>query len=444
MLFAIQAFYQSFSGETLMSLKKVTLASLILLGLTACGSGGGSSSNTNNNVALEEVEKKLAVATDELKNLKAENQANTEALEKAKAELIQAQENLKSVQADKNATDTALLEAQNKLKIAEESKARILSELNAQISQKNTQIAQLSSEITQIKNDLNLANANLIKAQTDLKAVENDKTKTVTELTAAQGKLKEAETAKATAENKLAGKQRVIDAIHSQILQLENTYYNLGYKHHSEYPLGFHKTANISISPAVENVGDGILTADQYIYKQIFSSVLARATKDSSMWDDTNSPRFRVDGVVSDLVTETLPNEGSATYTGKAFHADQLGILTYNVNFKERTGEGKLSGFDKFADITLEKGNIENIPMKYQNTDVQGIKSNASMADGTTGKYELGFFGPNAEEIAGEAYIFKHLDGSFKSNGRSAEKYGYAPERGTMFGFGGTRSELQK
>lgn len=429
-----------------MSLKKVTFASLILLGLTACGSSGGSSSTntTSTDSTLKEVEKNLATTSEELKTLKIQNQANTEALEKAKAELIQAQENLKSLQADKNATDTALLEAQNKLKAAEESKTQIMSELNAQISQKNTQIDQLSSEVAQIKNDLNLANANLIKAKTDLKAVENDKTKTVTELTAAQEKLKEAETAKATAENKLAGKQRVIDAIHSQILQLENTYYNLGSKHHSEYPLGFHKTANISISPAVENIGDGILTADEYIYKQIFSFVVARATKDSSMWDDTNSPRFRVDGVISDLVTETLPNEGSATYTGKAFHADQLGTLTYNVNFKERTGEGKLSGFDKFADITLEKGNIENIQMKYQNTDVQGIKSNASMTDGTTGKYELGFFGPNAEEIAGEVYIFKHLDGSLKSNGRSAQKYGYAPERGTMFGFGGTRGEIQK
>ncbi|MGX2970451.1 factor H binding protein domain-containing protein [Ursidibacter arcticus] len=424
-----------------MSLKKVTLASLILLGLTACGSSGNgnSTSDTNNNTTLAEVEKKLAIATDELKNLKVENQENTEVLEKAKADLIKAQADLDTVKKDKNATASALLEAQNKLKVAEENKERVTSELNAQI-------AKLNNEIEQIRNESSLANTNLVKAQADLKVAQEDKTKTAAELTAAQEKLKEAETAKATVDNKLAGKQRVIDAIHSQILRLEDKYYDVGWKHPNSYSSGFHKTAYIHISPAVDDVGDGILTGDQYIYKQTYSTVVAAATKDSSLNDDTYSPRFRVNGILTDGEVNTLPNEGSATYTGKAFQADQLGTLTYNVNFKERTGSGKLSGFDKLADITLEKGNIENIQMRVNdrnNVDIQGIKSDASMIDGTTGKYELGFFGPDAKEIAGEVYIFKHLDNSFKSNGRSAQKYGYN-ERGTMFGFGGTRGEIQK
>ncbi|KAE9533309.1 hypothetical protein A1D25_08305 [Ursidibacter arcticus] len=424
-----------------MSLKKVTLASLILLGLTACGSSGNgnSTSDTNNNTTLAEVEKKLAIATDELKNLKVENQENTEVLEKAKADLIKAQADLDTVKKDKNATASALLEAQNKLKVAEENKERVTSELNAQI-------AKLNNEIEQIRNESSLANTNLVKAQADLKVAQEDKTKTAAELTAAQEKLKEAETAKATVENKLAGKQRVIDAIHSQILRLENKYYDIGWKDPASYSSGFHKTAYIHITPAVD---DGILTGDQYIYKQTYSTVVAAATKDSSLNDDTYSPRFRVNGILTDGEVNTLPNEGSATYTGKAFQADQLGTLTYNVNFKERTGSGKLSGFDKLADITLEKGSIGQINQNqinlYDNrlSSLHGIAAEASMADGTKGKYVLGFFGPNAEEIAGEVYMSKHLENSFKSNGRSAQKYGYN-ERGTMFGFGGTRGEIQK
>ncbi|BFQ93102.1 hypothetical protein [Gallibacterium anatis] len=39
------------------------------------------------------------------------------------------------------------------------------------------------------------------------------------------------------------------------------------------------------------------------------------------------------------------------------------------------------------------------------------------MAGGITGKYTLGFFGPNEEEIAGDLYIDSSLDNSVPANG---------------------------
>lgn len=204
-------------------------------------------------------------------------------------------------------------------------------------------------------------------------------------------------------------------------------------KEHYSLPVGFNKISYLHISPAVEEVGDGILIADRYIYKQPYSVFYSTKTKTSTLADDIWEGRFRVDHIFGEKTTN-LPIEGNATYVGKAFNADNLGQLTYTVNFSEKTGQGTLSSFDKWADIQLEKGFIEN----------SGITANASMQDGTMGKYELGFYDPNAEEIAGEAYMFKHLEGSIKSNGRSASKYNYSPNRGTMFGFGGERGEIAK
>ncbi len=92
-------------------------------------------------------------------------------------------------------------------------------------------------------------------------------------------------------------------------------------------------------------------------------------------------------------------------------------------------------------DISLNSGEISS--------GSNMIKSSASMANGTQGEYELSFYGPNAEEIAGKAYIYKQLDNTKHVNGGTAREYNQKDERGelirgTQFGFGGTRGEIQK
>jgi len=176
------------------------------------------------------------------------------------------------------------------------------------------------------------------------------------------------------------------------------------------------------------------------IYKQAYSIVYGREHKFFSQ-DFTSDGNYRIEKNTGGEKTIVLPSEGLATYNGKAFTANHDGELTYTVNFTDRTGSGKLSNFKDIDDISLNSGEISS--------GSNMIKSSASMANGTQGEYELSFYGPNAEEIAGKAYIYKQLDNTKHVNGGTAREYNQKDERGelirgTQFGFGGTRGEIQK
>lgn len=176
------------------------------------------------------------------------------------------------------------------------------------------------------------------------------------------------------------------------------------------------------------------------IYKQAYSIVYGREHKFFSQ-DFTSDGNYRIEKNTGGEKTIALPSEGLATYNGKAFTSDHEGELTYTVNFTDRTGSGKLSNFKDIDDISLNSGEI------FSGSNM--IKSSASMANGTQGEYELSFYGPNAEEIAGKAYIYKQLDNTKHVNGGTAREYNQKDDRGelirgTQFGFGGTRGEIQK
>lgn len=420
-----------------MSLKKISLATVILLGLTACGSSNHNKGTDNNaekptpnaikaeqnltpaenTTALKEVEKKLAYAETQLEKAKQDLAAKEGEMTQLTEKKLNAEKDLNSAKAD-------LVKAQQDL------------------ATQKSELAKLNADKLQAEADLTSAKNKLAEAQQNLNDVKQSQNSTASELQAAQNKLKVAEQAKEEAENKLAGKQRVIDAIHEQIQQLDSQYNNVGWVDPDALSYGFHKKPYILLTPATD---DAILTADQYVYKQAYSTIQSKVVKTSSLDDDVYDGRFRIDRIWGDSASTVLPNEGSATYIGEAFNGDNRGSLTYQVNFAERTGSGKLSNFRQIDDITLEKGNIDTFKMRLNNVNNSvnlGIKADASMADGTKGKYELGFFGPNAEEIAGEAYLFKHLDGAYKTNGRTANAFGDT-NRGTQFGFGGERGAIQ-
>jgi len=153
------------------------------------------------------------------------------------------------------------------------------------------------------------------------------------------------------------------------------------------------------------------------VYNQPYSVVIGDYTSEwEGLWFSETS------GItVKGLATESasIPTLGQATYSGKAFSRDgnyyetgnmlKEGQLKYDVDFEARTGSGKITGLGDVVD--LQKGTISG----------SSISSSAQQSF-KTGSYSLGFYGKEAEEVAGKVMF----------NGKDA------------IGFGGTRSEITK
>lgn len=96
-------------------------------------------------------------------------------------------------------------------------------------------------------------------------------------------------------------------------------------------------------------------------------------------------------------------------YKGEAFNQNSIanankGRLEYAINFNTRTGHGKITGLDT-GTINLNNANMGTVA--HTNADSSqastlGIQGVANFADGRAdGKYTLGIFGNEAEEVAG-------------------------------------------
>ncbi|WP_455483818.1 factor H binding protein domain-containing protein [Haemophilus parahaemolyticus] len=159
---------------------------------------------------------------------------------------------------------------------------------------------------------------------------------------------------------------------------------------------------------------------------------------------------------------DKFPTEGKAIYNGVAFDAKKQGQLKYTVNFTERKGSGAITGLDHIGDITLHEADLYKSAsagnMKIKGTAVANDWQNEG---GVTGNYNVDFFGPNAEEIAGKMtlsqgqYKFvnnrgpfapdKHINESVITTGQPINGNSYStPTNSFDIGFGGTRGEIQK
>ncbi|OOH86381.1 hypothetical protein BMT54_10985 [Pasteurellaceae bacterium 15-036681] len=440
-----------------MSMKKVTLASLILLSLTACSSGGGSSNGTMN------TSEPKATQSEQVKSLSAE-------LEKAKVDLEQKNKELEKVQqeqqqnltklnneliAAKNAANKAnsdLAEAKQALaKTKADSKATASELATAKANLANAQQAQQDAEQALAKTEadskataselatakVNLANAQQAQqdAERALAKTEADSKATASELATAKANLANAQQAQQEAEQALAGKTQVINEINKQAkLALEHSGMR-GFSIPNVYADGFFDTLQIGLNTipvltVTADESDGIISSNHYIYKQNYSHIYSRNNVAFSPSDEPWAGSFRIDRIDGQR-TETLPATGNATYTGKAFNTDITGDLNYTVNFTDKMGSGSIRGLADLAEIQLQKGSILS----------NSIQADAAMQDGTKGKYSLEFFGPNAEEIAGKAYMYKQFSSTVKTNGTTANEYN-DPERGTIFGLAAERGEI--
>jgi len=156
---------------------------------------------------------------------------------------------------------------------------------------------------------------------------------------------------------------------------------------------------------ANETVYSGTLLAYQQPY-----SVVTGIT-----WMHGSGPEYKPDrtklfkqdstlGFVTAIPTLSTLTAQNATfnYTGVAFDSTnniQEGTLDYTVNFGSREGQGSITGLASTGTIDLQAAQLDNRGV---------IRGDAHFADvlasAQQGKYELSFFGPDAEEIAGFIY----------------------------------------
>ncbi|MGX2957600.1 factor H binding protein domain-containing protein [Ursidibacter arcticus] len=458
-----------------MSLKKVTLASLILLGLTACGSSGGSS-NTSTKPNTQQTAEQKAQA-DKLAAEKAEAekaQADKLAAEKAEAERLAAEQAEKDRLAKEEAERLATEQAE-KERLAKEEAERLATEktkIERLEAEKLTRLEELktnalkyglSEEDATVYANRNLEqnngmdNSNLyilvynkVKAQAlDAGFSEQEANNIASQYTIwSTPDITLSETAKII--DKLKQEKVHKDSLYNKAItaglsieqaQLFATkYLNANDKDKEQALIALLIDQSKGITSAQYENGLNFTGSDQsrdtrticapscisrdittttynYLYNQKYSVVKADYTGKSGWIGYYNNPinESHTNVTASGIKTElsALPLEGKATYTGQAFNASQNGSLSYTINFSERTGTGTISGIF-VGDITLDKGNIE-----------QGrISSTASLSSNNSveGSYELEFFGPKAEEIGGKLSIYNNSD----------------------YGLAGTRGEIQK
>ena len=427
-----------------MNIQKTMLATALLAFLTGCGSSGGSSSQpTSNN----------EVKNDQATQAQAEKQKNE--VQALKQQLAQTQKEKKSIE--------------DKLQQIDQISTQTLSKTKSELQQANFKLLETEDRLTKAEQFLTERQEKLEKLQKEQARLEQAITQATSDNTEKTQKIEILKEQKNQVENELSlEKEKLENALKDkvQIQQEFNTYkqkideFNKLIKTVVENEreqgrynsaIGGRYTANIGSLPnglyqipfvmmySEDGLGE---TSGGYstIYKQAYSIVYGREHKFFSQ-DFTSDGNYRIEKNTGGEKTIALPSEGLATYNGKAFTSDHEGELTYTVNFTDRTGSGKLSNFKDIDDISLNSGEISS--------GSNMIKSSASMANGTQGEYELSFYGPNAEEIAGKAYIYKQLDNTKHVNGGTAREYNQKDDRGelirgTQFGFGGTRGEIQK
>ncbi len=173
------------------------------------------------------------------------------------------------------------------------------------------------------------------------------------------------------------------------------------------------------------------------LYQQANSIVLGKQTISGQLSDGTTTislpeGALRIDQIKGeptpeeDILRLTLDvtNQGKQnfTYKGEAFSQAGRGTLVYSLDFIDQSGSGQITGLADKGTINLNQANIGT--MQHTNPDdstvlisgdsfeerttapnqisafgIQGVAQfESGSADGT---YTLGFFGPNAVEIAG-------------------------------------------
>lgn len=155
-------------------------------------------------------------------------------------------------------------------------------------------------------------------------------------------------------------------------------------------------------------------------YKQKSSVILGMHTEREydSDGDYRRVDKFTIKSVQGDETKfDKLPKSGTYTYTGKAFDKHNESDLRYQINFDNKTGEGKIAPLSGSDEITLQSASIQQSAFDRNAPGIEGVASSPKIENGY---YKLGIYGPDGEEIGGKL--------TFSKNGDSQE-----------VGFGGRR-----
>ncbi|QHB18396.1 Slam-dependent surface lipoprotein [Mannheimia pernigra] len=431
-----------------MSIKKVTLASLILLSLTACSSGG-SGGNSNNatkpnakpqttqqqadKAAAEKAAKEKAeaerLAAEKAAKEKAEAErlaAEKAAKEKAEAERLAAEKAAKEkAEAERLAAEKAAKEKAEAERLAAEKAAKEKAEAERLAAEKAAKEKAEAERLAAEKAAKEKAEAERLAAE----KAEQERQAKIAQLKpiAVEAGL-DAQAAESLANQNSSSSpeefKKIAEAykLQSDIAQAKGT-------SNGRYPVGLITNDKGSSSTSITNALTRESRVHKVVYNQPYSVVIADYSGNVSynnqtgqIFDDARNSSIQVRGLKTS--EEAIPNEGSATYVGKAFNGTiksefnwdtrefeegiTEGKTTYNVDFNTRTGSGKITGLG--SDVILERGEISGT----------GITSSAQQSH-RSGSYTLDFYGKEAQEIGGKVTL----------GGKDT------------IGFGGTRSEIQ-
>lgn len=211
-------------------------------------------------------------------------------------------------------------------------------------------------------------------------------------------------------------------------------------------PLGYTGKFTETVVPLRDKNGfeTGETKLENYkdIYNQEYSLISGNYNHASYTNYEHKEYRINISGL--ETLEKNLPLEGTATYEGGAFAYERQGKLNYTVNFGTKEGQGTITEMPDIGTLTLEKSSIGK---RYDRT--MGIAGNVVAENwknaGVTGSYLLDFYGPKAEEIAGNAVLkngdrpYEEIYSDFNNLKPSKQYYDNLD-----IGFGGTRGEIKK
>lgn len=158
----------------------------------------------------------------------------------------------------------------------------------------------------------------------------------------------------------------------------------------------------------------GIREAQVKLYQGDYSMVLGTQTLSGQVSNGSDIKTIAQGELIVDRLKGTptkldkiAKQTGTFTYNGKAFSQGGDGTFTYTVDFIDESGHGKITGLSDKGTINLNQASIGSFT--HQNYDSgdkplsgHGIQGLAHFENGAKeGVYTLGFFGENAEEVAG-------------------------------------------
>lgn len=371
-----------------MSIKKVTLASLILLSLTACSSGGRSGSSSNHT----EAKAKPPIHQPSTQNNSSDTKkADADRVAKEKAEA----ERLKKEEADRLAKEKAEAE-----RLKKEEADRLAKEKAEEERLKKEEADRLAKE----------------KAERELSEINSAKFLTYPETLGDQVKIK---------------------------------YFNMPENLKSN---DINRNIRTVKEPIVKNDRETKATITSYedIYNQKYSVVLAKSyTFFNPTPEYGGEPiahqHYKVIGHTGLKTSpENFVSQGKATYEGLAFTQKQQGKLTYTVDFDKREGYGKIENINELGELRLEKGDIYKKVSENKMVIEANVTAKDWQAHQVTGNYNLTFYGKNAEEVAGNLSLYQEHSIYNEQTGEVGTVSKSLDNSLKEIGFGGTRGEITK